>query len=40
MLGIFAIIIKEEMLCVVQHWSRYTSINVGNMEVVDRLENV
>ena len=30
-------IIKEEMLCVVQHWSRYTSHNsstgVGNMEI-------
>ena len=33
-----------EMLCVVQHWSRYTSTTTstreGNMEVVDRLENV
>ena len=36
-----AIIIKEEMLCVVQHWSRIhlhinSSTIVGNMEVVDR----
>ena len=37
-------IIKEQMLCVVQKWSRYTSTTpstgVGNMEVVDHLENV
>ena len=36
-------IIKNEMLCVVQHWSRYASTTppqAGSMEVADRLENV
>ena len=33
-------IIKEEKQCWVQHWSRNTSTSMGNMEVVDRLQNV
>ena len=36
-------IIKEEMLCVVQHYTSTVhnpSTSVGNMEVVDRLENI
>ena len=42
-MGVAAIhgdIIKEEMLCGVQHRRRYTSTSVGNMEMVDRLENI
>ena len=31
---------KEEMLCVVQHWSHNPSTSMGNIEVVDRLEKV